>query len=200
MARSSKEDALKMYHNLLDSAELLFLKKGVDKTSLDDIAKAAGATRGAVYHHFKNKQALFSAMHERVKLPIDELYEKALSDGDAISALKETFTYCLKTLAKDKRMQRVFTILTFNAEQAQRMECKREESIEKFTLIFKEAAKSGQLAAGLTPSAAAISFHGFITGIFNDYLRNPKAYDLEKLAPELVKVAFRGVLADQGLI
>ena len=42
-------------------------------TSLEDIAKAAGVTRGAIYWHFKNKSELFSAMVNRVSLPIEEM-------------------------------------------------------------------------------------------------------------------------------
>ena len=72
MARRTKEDALATREALLDAAELVFEQRGVSRTSLSDIAKAAGVTRGAVYWHFKDKADLFTAMMDRVVLPLDE--------------------------------------------------------------------------------------------------------------------------------
>jgi AcrR family transcriptional regulator len=50
---------------LLDSAERLFLDRGFADTALADVAAAADVTRGAVYHHFADKHALFEAVMER---------------------------------------------------------------------------------------------------------------------------------------
>jgi AcrR family transcriptional regulator len=44
---------------LLDEATALFAERGYVSTSLEDIASASRVTRGAVYHHFASKQALF---------------------------------------------------------------------------------------------------------------------------------------------
>ena len=71
MARRTKEDALATRHQLLDAAERVFAEKGVSRTSLNDIAQAAGASRGAIYWHFKNKADLFNAMLERITLPME---------------------------------------------------------------------------------------------------------------------------------
>jgi transcriptional regulator, TetR family len=47
MARRTKADAQTTRNNLLDAAEQLFQSRGVSHTSLNDIATAAGTTRGA---------------------------------------------------------------------------------------------------------------------------------------------------------
>ena len=47
---------------LLESAARLFAEKGFAATSLDEVAAEARVTKGAVYHHFANKQALFEAV------------------------------------------------------------------------------------------------------------------------------------------
>src|SRR3546814_5584646 len=71
--KRTKADAARTRELLLDAAEELFLRKGVSRTSLEEIARAAGMTRGAVYWHFRNKCDLFQAMHQRVELPLDEM-------------------------------------------------------------------------------------------------------------------------------
>jgi AcrR family transcriptional regulator len=47
---------------LLDEATALFATRGYAGTSLEDVATASQVTRGAVYHHFASKQALFEAV------------------------------------------------------------------------------------------------------------------------------------------
>ena len=78
MVRRTKEEALETRNLLLDVAERVFNEKGVSRTSLADIAEAAGLTRGAIYWHFKNKSDLFDAMMERVTLPLEQLVELSL--------------------------------------------------------------------------------------------------------------------------
>jgi AcrR family transcriptional regulator len=50
---------------LLDEATTLFAERGYAGTSLEDVASASHVTRGAVYHHFASKQALFEAVLDR---------------------------------------------------------------------------------------------------------------------------------------
>ncbi len=50
---------------LLDAAEEVFARKGFDAAALEDIADAAGYTRGAIYSHFGSKAELFLAVVER---------------------------------------------------------------------------------------------------------------------------------------
>jgi TetR/AcrR family acrAB operon transcriptional repressor len=66
MARRTKEEAQATRSHILDTAELVFEQRGVSGTSLHEIAKAAGVTRGAIYWHFADKQALVAAIREDV--------------------------------------------------------------------------------------------------------------------------------------
>ncbi|HEY7076226.1 MAG TPA: TetR/AcrR family transcriptional regulator [Solirubrobacteraceae bacterium] len=52
---------------VLAAARASFGRKGYAQTSVDEIAAAAGVTKGAVYHHFDGKQALFRAVHAEVE-------------------------------------------------------------------------------------------------------------------------------------
>jgi AcrR family transcriptional regulator len=52
---------------LLDSATELFVEQGFTQTSLDEVAAKARVTKGAIYHHFPSKQALFEAVSEEVE-------------------------------------------------------------------------------------------------------------------------------------
>jgi AcrR family transcriptional regulator len=52
---------------VLDSATELFVVQGFTQTSLDEVAARARVTKGAIYHHFPSKQALFEAVSEEVE-------------------------------------------------------------------------------------------------------------------------------------
>src|SRR3954469_9348050 len=63
---------------LVDVAETLFTEHGYAATSLDAIVAGAEVTKGALYHHFSGKQALFEAVFERVEEDAARAIQKAL--------------------------------------------------------------------------------------------------------------------------
>ena len=73
MARRTKAEADETRTKLLDAAEQVFFEKGVARASLNEIAQRAGATRGAVYWHFKDKVDVFTSMLSRICMPFEEL-------------------------------------------------------------------------------------------------------------------------------
>ena len=52
---------------VLAAARSSFGRKGYAQTSIDEIARRGAVTKGAVYHHFANKEALFRAVHDEVE-------------------------------------------------------------------------------------------------------------------------------------
>ncbi len=62
---------------LLDAAEELIVEKGMDGASIADIAARAGASVGAVYHHFKDKKALHYAVFHRMTEALSDLNRQA---------------------------------------------------------------------------------------------------------------------------
>jgi AcrR family transcriptional regulator len=63
---------------LVDVAEELFTENGYAATSLDAIVAGAQVTKGALYHHFSGKQALFEAVFERVETGASKAIQQAL--------------------------------------------------------------------------------------------------------------------------
>ena len=66
---------------LIDVAEDLFTAKGYAGASLDAIVAGARVTKGALYHHYSGKQALFEAVFERVESDAARRIQKALRTG-----------------------------------------------------------------------------------------------------------------------
>jgi AcrR family transcriptional regulator len=83
---------------LLDEATRLFAERGYAATSLEDIASASQVTRGAVYHHFDGKQALFEAVLGAQETQVIEEVTAAATAADpweaAVQALDAFLDHC----------------------------------------------------------------------------------------------------------
>ncbi|MFT0170472.1 TetR family transcriptional regulator [Paraburkholderia mimosarum] len=96
---------------ILDSAEVLFFERGVSCTSLEDIAHAAGMTRGAIYGHFSNKWALVAALFERSALPLDPFTISAEKlNGATLNAFRTELERLLADVLRSGPQRRLYSI------------------------------------------------------------------------------------------
>ncbi|MGZ4563122.1 MAG: TetR/AcrR family transcriptional regulator [Mycobacterium sp.] len=82
--RTQAERAAETREALIAAARPLFAQRGFSEVALETIVRAAGVTRGALYHHFADKTELFAAVFERVE------GEVAARMGEAIAAANQT--------------------------------------------------------------------------------------------------------------
>ncbi|GAB2976782.1 TetR/AcrR family transcriptional regulator [Amycolatopsis acidiphila] len=85
---------------LVDSAVELFTERGYAGTSLDEVAKRARVTKGALYHHFSGKQALFEAAFAQVESGVFGRLEEIMQGPGApweraLGGLREFISSCL---------------------------------------------------------------------------------------------------------
>lgn len=83
-----------MRARLIEAARAVFLEKGYAEASTPEIVRAAGATRGALYHHFQDKQALFRAVVEAEAQAVTSAIETAstsVTKADALAVGSRAF-------------------------------------------------------------------------------------------------------------
>ncbi len=188
MVKKTKEEALETRHLLLDTAERVFHEKGVAQTTLNDIAQAAGLTRGAIYWHFKNKIDLFNAMCDRVSLPLETMTDAAAADdvADPLGAMRNSVRCFFHKVATDPHSRLVFDILfnkcEFVAELGPVVERDlrvRVEFRQRFERMFRNAEKRGQLPPGLNHRLTVENYQALVKGIVRNWLLDPQSFDLE---------------------
>lgn len=202
MARKTKEEAELTRSSILDAAEAVFHAQGVAGTSLQEIADAAGVTRGAVYWHFKDKGDLFNAMLERVCLPFDEsseAVERAAPD-EALPRLREHFVLLLERTQRDAQVRRVFSIATqmveYNGETAQVRDRRLQWQADHIALLERTLAaarKAGQVTTALPLRQAALGLHALLDGLLQNWLLQPDAFDLRRVGLRVLDVYLDGL-------
>ena len=83
MSRTNRERTEQTQQALFAAARRLFVDKGYAETATPDIVSAAGVTRGALYHHFEDKQALFRAVIEQEAERVAEEIESRSADAQS---------------------------------------------------------------------------------------------------------------------
>ncbi|MFZ6801427.1 TetR family transcriptional regulator [Undibacterium sp. Di24W] len=208
MVRKTKEDTQQTYEALLNAAELVFCEKGVSKTTLNDVAVAAGMTRGAIYWHFKDKKELFHALCDRAFLPMETLLTEITSSSidDPIATIRRLNLHFLRQVTINPRQTKVFDIIFHRCEKTAEMQFfiqereSRAECIDKIAEIFKAAVAKGILPANTDIAIAVQINHAFLVGLVHEWLIDTSAYDLSAHAETMIDVLMAGLVARPPLL
>lgn len=209
MVRRTKSEALETRNRLLDAAERVFQVKGVSGTTLGDIATAAGATRGAVYHHFKDKADLFNAMMERVTLPLEaslaETGRTVAVSEDPLQALRDNMMATLKQTAQDEHTRRVFELAIHMVEYTDEMRAVRERHLavrHQWSTVTRDtlqmAARREGLVLPVPLAAAALGLIVLIDGLMQNWILDPEAFDLVTRGRQAMDVYLAGLGFDKA--
>lgn len=91
MARKTKAEAAITRKRILKAALDLFILKGYERTTFEDVAKRIHLSKGAVYWHFKTKPDLLSALMEYMCTTQVEKVSQTLPMPDSLESLKAHF-------------------------------------------------------------------------------------------------------------
>ena len=202
MARRTKEEALQTRQALLDAAEVVFEARGVGASSLQEVAEAAGVTRGAVYWHFRDKADLFNALMERATLPFEQPWQRAETAAgiDPLAALQALLEDILCTVARDERLQRAISISTQKLAYVDGLDAVRTrrlrvlaEAQAQFERLLRAAAQAGRLRAGVRADDAARAVLALIDGLIVQWMLDRSAFDLCRVGTSAVTHLLAGL-------
>ena len=204
MARRTKQEAQATRSHILDTAELVFEQRGVSGTSLHEIAKAAGVTRGAIYWHFEDKADLFNAMMERATMPLEEGGVCGFEKNDlTLAQMRDGFVAVLRQVVADPQMKRVFGIATHKVEYIGEMDAVRERhlSIRNGCLAdvertLKQAMKRGELSRRMPARAAAVGLHALLDGLLQNWMLDPTGFNLVKVGTQVLDAYLAGLATE----
>lgn len=131
---------------LVSAARRLFATKGFASTSIEELVREAGVTRGALYHHFKTKEDLFEAVLQREHQMLSQrLREAALKKRSAFAQLVAGCEEFLKAFL-DPEIQQICMIdapAVLGAERA--LEVRNPHATGMIALGLENAMRHGEL-------------------------------------------------------
>jgi TetR/AcrR family acrAB operon transcriptional repressor len=200
--RRTKRDSERTRQGILAAARKVFARQGVTRTTFEEIAAAAGVTRGAIYWHFADKTELFFAMREQAAVPMIDQIDLALlrADGsDPVAGVERFLLGILEALESDAAARQTFQIMGFKCEYVgeferelvlQRLRCS--ELISKLTQTYVRAQRAGQLRIGLRPPMAALQTCSFLIGLTRLWLLDVKRSLVRRVARRLISAHVAG--------
>jgi AcrR family transcriptional regulator len=127
---------------ILDIAEAMFLTKGYDETSIEDICRAADVSRPTVYNLYENKAAIYLACVGRARATFErELAKAALSTPDPYDKLVRTAEVYFKTLGENPgRWELLFGKTGIIGELADELAAARFRTVDLIAVLLSEYA------------------------------------------------------------
>ena len=194
MARKTKEESEKTRQRLLDAAFDVFTRKGFMRTTLNDIARAAGVTRGAVYWHFKDKTDLFLALSEK----IDEEANVRMEDVEqyqvhSLADLRAEILGYLAHFERGDRYAAFYEMVNYRTEYSEELESMIESQRANQRWIFGWAERllvhlkgKGAVRESVDPSPAALSLVALVTGLVDLLLFHRSAIPGAETVPAIL--------------
>jgi AcrR family transcriptional regulator len=156
---------------ILDGALKLFSHRGYGATSVDDIAEAAGVSKGNIYHHFPDKESIFRALLDRyfeVMSKPDFPFNKALGTGTFPENL-ESLGHAARDMVRDYReyVSLIYVdVVEFDAAHVRKF---YEDMASRFSAFLKAHGMEKELQKKLAPGLSATSAVILATRIFLNY-------------------------------
>jgi AcrR family transcriptional regulator len=151
---------------LLDAARTLFVTKGFDATSIEEIAQLAQASKGAVYHHFSDKQEIFAEVFRSsqavvIQAAIDSMSESEQS-WDLVEAATQAF---LRSYVADEDaralLRQVMGVLGWDRVRA----LDEEAALPFLRATLEESVRTGQVRPTPIDATAELLFSLYCNAI-----------------------------------
>lgn len=175
--RRGKAEVERTRQRLLDAAERVFSERGYAVARLEEIAEAAGLTRGSIYWHYDGKPELLEAVIDRAWFPWDQLpVERAGTQGlPGIAQMACVLGQGLQHTLAEPHLRRSASILLQGhelrhvSERVQERLRGMQQRIRRYVALVIEQASAGRLARA-ERDAQAWAVGVFMFGVLSEAL------------------------------
>jgi TetR/AcrR family fatty acid metabolism transcriptional regulator len=186
--------ALDTRARILEAALDVFARKGYHRAIVDDIVRASRTSKGGVYHHFPNKEAVFLALVDVFTERLTAAVASAIAQRrGALAKVEGALAAVLATFADHERLARL--VLLEAVSLGPTYQAKRAEVAARFTTLIQgyldEAVADGSLAP-LDTRVATLAWLGAVNEIVIQWLHGTVA-DLSATVPALTRVLLRSI-------
>jgi len=180
---------------ILHAALTVFARKGYHRALVDDIVRASRTSKGAVYHHFPNKEALFLALVDDFAGRLAQAVAEAIARSQgALAKVEAALRAGLETFAGNRELARILLLEAVSLGPA--YETKRAEIHERFAALIRgyldEAAAEGSIPP-LDTRVATLAWLGAVNEVVIQWLSRGEPDLLDEAVPALTPMLLRSI-------
>ena len=186
------------HQRILDAATRVFSAKGYHGTLVDEIATEAETSKGGVYFHFPNKQAIFLALLDRLADMLRERIESAVAaQKDPVARAEAALRVVLETFGSHRRLARLFLVEALGAgpEFNVRM-IEIRAGFANLVRVHLDAAVASGAIPPLDTETAATAWFGAINEIVTHWALSSHPGELADVYPTIRALLLRSIQAD----
>src|SRR5271155_3269901 len=194
------EDESAKQRQIIDGARAVFLAKGFDAASMNDIARAAGVSKGTLYVYFKHKEELFEAIVEQeCDAQAEGIFDLDPNDHDVEAVLTRLGVAYVKFLCRPEKASAVRTVIAI-ADRMPEVGRKFYESgpargIAQFAEYIAAQVEEGALVVEDCEIAAAQLMEACQAMIFKSMVFNFASAPSPERIEHVVRIAIKTFLA-----
>ncbi|WP_261129317.1 TetR/AcrR family transcriptional regulator [Bacillus sp. Marseille-Q3570] len=129
---------------ILDAAAQCFADKGFSETTVDDIAKASGTSKGSIYLYFSSKEEIFYSLNEKSAEQFLEIKKQLAKQDNASAKLKYIFQHLISGSVGNEDFNKISVQFEFWIYISRNdKEALFTERVEMFTSLIKEIVEEG---------------------------------------------------------
>lgn len=180
---------------ILERARDLFLERGFLDVSMREIAEAAGLRKASIYHHFADKEELFTAIILKETTDLRERMEASL---DGVSGFRERLTCLTRTQMHSTRSHSIRLAEDFRSHipenRHDEMHAELRNLFAIYEQVFADAHAAGEIT-GIEPSLAASCFFQIVLSLSWDWLETggPVKPEPDELADLAIRIVLHGI-------
>jgi len=192
---------------IIDAAAQCFMRKGLEKATIDDIAELLGATKGRVYHHFRSKNAIYFAVHRQAMQycfeAVKPLLPRVLPCDQKLEAMAAAHARVMMDTLPYQRSIRLGVEIylrgsTTEAERAVLTELitQRNDYEDLYRDVLRAGVAEGTLRVPSVEIAGRVMM-GALNGLVDWYRIRPEQTDTDRdtIARTLARTVVRGMAA-----
>lgn len=200
--RRTKEEAEITKQNLLSAALEVFSRKGYTATRVEDVARQANLSTGAIYHHFGGKSDLYIALVEKNSAKANRLAQQIIEEGGSPATTLTRLLVRMFQFAEEDSEYRAVIELSLNKTEAvsdlasinaQILESRRQ--LARFLSgLISEGIRIGEFRSSIAPEDAALALVGYMNGLGLIWIQDQGYFSIRERAENFVNLFMAGLL------
>lgn len=201
--RRTKEEAETTRQNILAAGLEVFSRKGYAATRVEDIARKADVTIGAIYHHFDGKSDLYIALVEKGDAKTNQLAQRVFAEGGTPAMLlRRLLVRLFQFLEEDAEYRAVVELFMNKTETVPELAAVRKQSLtgrrqlaQHLENLIEQGVETGEFRSSFSPEDAALALLGFMNGMALIWIQDQEHFSINERAEKFVELFLAGMTA-----